>query len=164
MKGTAMKTGIMKKDISAIGIAGMGLKKGMRVTLDPLERLPNLYHAAPADGMWPDGVLRDQVCAVVVNACDVTLDLKPYIKETYHNGEVLLIRTAKNKWVAVYQNIPAWPKKYCVPHTCTGTSYRNSDDPLDLAKHAYKQYATVGGLRRSLRLSASQRDKRIIVS
>ena len=73
-----MPTGIMATDVSLLGVHGMKLERGQRVSLTPTTNLPDdspyAYFAAPLDGKWSDGVERNLDDSIAVRATDVRLD------------------------------------------------------------------------------------------
>ena len=73
-----MPTGIMTTDVELLGVHGMKLESGLRVSLTPTANLPDdspfAYFAAPLDGTWSDGVERSLDDSIAVSATDVRLD------------------------------------------------------------------------------------------
>jgi len=67
--------------VAMLGVYGMALEEGQRVTLIPTDNLPDnstfTYFAAPADGKWSDGVDRNPDDSIAIEARDVEVEPGP---------------------------------------------------------------------------------------
>ena len=167
-----MLIGKMLQDVSWSGNEyGMVLCKDMIVELEPAKNLHpaqrTWFYARPVNGLWKDGVFRDEKDTLLIEPSDVEIIQRPYIKETYDWGKILLVYNDNHLWSAVYRRInldsiynSTYP--YYVYTNKWSNTVLSGSDPLSLASSAHIQYTSVRNLRRFLKLSAAGRDKRII--